>query len=134
MITNENSASNFTPFLWRRVFSSLLVLAAFVAVLGAIASSRQPAIAALGDGSGAFRSSKIALWVLEHTANGQQTEFFIVLTEKADLNPAASLPTKTEKRRFVFNTLLNKAQITQGPVLQWLRDRGLEHQSFYIVN
>ena len=34
----------------------------------------------------------------------------------------------------MFQTLFNKAQTTQGPVLQWLRERGLEHRSFYIVN
>ena len=34
----------------------------------------------------------------------------------------------------MFQTLFNKAQTTQGPILQWLRERGLEHRSFYIVN
>ena len=34
----------------------------------------------------------------------------------------------------MFQTLSNKAQTTQGPILQWLRERGLEHRSFYIVN
>ena len=34
----------------------------------------------------------------------------------------------------MYSTLLNKAQTTQGPMLQWLRDRAIEHQSFYIVN
>src|SRR5260370_20575638 len=97
MITNENSASNFTPSLWRRAFSSLLLLAASVVVLGAIASSRQPAIAAPGGGTGPFQSGKIAPWVMEHTANGQQSEFFVVLADQADLNAAANLQTKAEK-------------------------------------
>jgi serine protease AprX len=44
------------------------------------------------------------------------------------------LQTKAEKGRFVYSTLLNKAQTTQGPIRQWLRERGLEHRSFYIVN
>ena len=105
-----------------------------VAVLGAIASSRQPAVAAPGGGTGPFQSSKIAPWVMEHTANGQQAEFFVVLADQADLGPAATLQTKAEKGRFVYSTLLNKAQTTQGPILQWLRERGLEHRSFYIVN
>ena len=134
MITNLPRTSTFTPSRCRRVFSSLLLLAAFVAVLGAIASSRQPAVAAPGGGAGPFQSGKIAQWVLEHTANGQQSEFFVVLTDQADLGPAASLQTKAEKGRFVYSTLLNKAQTTQGPILQWLRERGLEHRSFYIVN
>ena len=34
----------------------------------------------------------------------------------------------------MYNTLLNKSQTTQGPILQWLREHGLEHRSFYIVN
>jgi serine protease AprX len=71
---------------------------------------------------------------MEHTANGQQAEFFVVLADQADLSPAGNLQTKTEKGRFVYQTLLEKAQSTQEPILQWLRDRKIEHQSFYIVN
>jgi len=77
---------------------------------------------------------KIAPWVMEHTANGQQAQFFVVLADQADLSPAASLQAKTEKGRFVYQTLLDKAQSTQGPILQLLQDRNIEHQSFYIVN
>ncbi len=71
---------------------------------------------------------------MEHTANGQRAEFFVVLADQADLSQAAALQTKAEKGRYVYNTLLNKSLTTQGPLLQWLRERGLEHQSFYIVN
>jgi serine protease AprX len=78
--------------------------------------------------------NKIAAWVIEHTANGQQAEFFIVLADQADVSAAASLPTKAEKGRFVYQTLLDKAQRTQQPILQWLRDRKIEYRSFYIVN
>ena len=76
----------------------------------------------------------MAPWVVEHTANGQQAEFMVVLVDQADLGPAAALPTKTEKGRFVYDALRNKSQTTQGPILQWLRERGIEHRSFYIVN
>jgi serine protease AprX len=134
MITNLHPTSTFTPSRWRRVFSSVLLLAAFVAVIGAVASSRQPAVAAPGGGTGLLQSSKIAPWVMEHTANGQQAEFLVVLADQADLGPATLLQTKVEKGRFVYSTLLNKAQTTQGPILQWLRERGLEHSSFYVVN
>ena len=71
---------------------------------------------------------------MEHTANGQQAEFFVVLADQADLGPAANLQTKAEKGRFRVSNPFNKAQTTQGPILQWLRERGLEHRSFYIVN
>ena len=84
--------------------------------------------------NGFAAASKIAPWVMEHTANGQKAEFFIELKDQADLSGAASLPTKAEKGRYVYNTLLSKAQSTQEPILQWLRDRAIEHQSFYIIN
>src|SRR5947207_8271118 len=71
---------------------------------------------------------------MDHTANGQQAEFFVVLADQADLSPAAHLATKTAKSRFVFETLRNKAKTSQAPILQWLRERNIEHQSFYIVN
>src|SRR5207248_779350 len=78
--------------------------------------------------------SKIAPWVIDHTANGQHAEFFVILADQGDLSGAASLPTKVEKRRFVHQTLLAKAQRTQEPILEWLRERNVEHRSFYIVN
>jgi len=134
MITNSPASSTFTPSCWRRALSFLLVFAAVVAVVGAIASSRQVAIAGPGGGAGPSQSNKIAPWVTEHTTNGQQAEFFVVLTDQADLSAAAALQTKAEKGRYVYSALLNKAQTTQGSILQWLRERGLEYRSFYIVN
>src|SRR5215831_14458280 len=104
MITNSRFTSKFTLSPWRRIFCSLFFLGAFVAFVGTIAVSRQ------------------------------QAEFLVVLADKADLSGAASLPTKAEKGRFVYQTLLEKAQTTQEPILQWLRERNIEYRSFYIVN
>ena len=131
MITNPNPASSFTPSPWRRIFCSLFLIAAAAAAVGALASSRT---VTRGLPVSADTASKIAPWVIQHTANGQQAEFFVVLADQADLSQAANLQTKAEKGRYVYNTLLNKAQTAQGPILQWLRDRAIEHQSFYIVN
>src|SRR6476646_3023927 len=77
---------------------------------------------------------KMTPWVIKHTAPGQQAEFFVVLTEQADLSGAAALRGKAEKGRYVHDALLNKSQATQGSILQWLRERSIEHRSFYIVN
>ena len=77
---------------------------------------------------------KIAPWVIERTNNGQKAEFFVVLADQADLSGAVNLATKAEKGRYVYEELRNKSQATQGPVLRWLRERGIEHRSFYIVN
>ena len=86
--------------------------------MAAIASSR-----ATSQGSPPEQTSaatKIAPWVKDHTANGQQAEFFVVLADQADLSGAAALPTKSEKGRYVRDALWNKSQATQGPILQWL--------------
>ena len=57
-----------------------------------------------------------------------------MLADQADFSAAATMRTKTEKGRYVYDSLRNKSQATQGPILRWLSQRGLEHRSFYIVN
>ena len=131
---NSSMTSNraFTSPRLRRLFCSLFIVAAAIAALGTFVSSR-----AASQGSPPEQApiaTKIAPWVTEHTANGQQAEFFVVLADQADLSGAAALPTKNEKGRYVYDELWNKSQATQGPILQWLSERGLAHQSFYIVN
>ena len=125
-------------FFRLRVLSGVLLCFAGVTLVLALgkasAQPRTPAVQTKMLLGGFAAANKIAPWVMEHTANGQEAEFFVVLADQADLSPAASLPTKAEKGRFVYQTLQNKAQTTQGSILQWLRDRGLEHRSFYIVN
>src|SRR6266487_2316426 len=115
-------------FKLRVLVGVLLCFAAIMVVLFALGkASAQPRTAPAP-------ASKIASWVMEHTANGQQAEFFIELADQADLSGSANLPTKAEKGRFVYQTLLKKAQTTQEPILQWLRQRGIDYQSFYIIN
>src|SRR5216117_1680391 len=116
----------------RVLLASVFCLAGVFIALGGIASSRT--IGQGGSPNQSVAAQKIAPWVTEHTANGQQAEFFVVLADQADLSPAAALNTKAEKGRLVHDALWNKAQATQGPILQWLAERGIEHSSFYIVN
>jgi subtilisin family serine protease len=92
---------------------------------------REPISQRVGDN--AFHL-KVAPWVIQHTANGQNAEFFVVLADQADLSGAIKLATKAEKGRYVYKELKSKSQATQEPVLQWLQERGIEHHSFYIVN
>ena len=125
-------------FKLRLLVSILLCFAAITfvfLVLGKVsAQPRKPLDSASPPKDGFAAANKIAPWVIDHTANGQRAEFFVVLADQADLSGAASLPTKAEKGRFVHQTLLEKAQSTQEPILQWLRDRNIEYRSFYIVN
>ena len=129
MISNPNGTSGSSRL--RALLCVFLFIAAGIAVVGAIGSSRTIGQSAGSDGSSA---GKIAPWVFEHTANDQRAEFIVVLTDQADLRGAAALTTKMEKGHYVYDALRNKSKATQTPILQWLRDRGIEHQSFYIVN
>jgi subtilisin family serine protease len=116
----------------RWLFCLLFMLAAALAALGAFGSSD-----ASGQGNSPEQTAittKIAPWVMEHTTSGRQAEFFVVLADQANLGAAAALPTKNEKGRYVYDALWNKGQATQGSILQLLRERGIEHRPFYIVN
>ena len=57
----------------------------------ASAQPRTPAVQTKMLLGGFAAANKIAPWVMEHTANGQEAEFFVVLADQADLSPAASL-------------------------------------------
>ncbi len=118
----------------RRVICSLFLVAAVVAAVGAVASPRANQGRWSFVKAVAMANQKIAPWVIQHTANGQEAEFFVVLAEQADMSQAGTLRTKAEKGRYVYNRLLNEAQTTQQPILQWLRESGVKHRSFYIVN
>lgn len=116
----------------RRLVGAGLFLAAGLAALGASTSS--PALSRSDASKEAAALSKIAPWVTTHTAAGQEAEFIIVLKDQADLSHASLLRTKSEKGRFVRDTLWNKAQATQRPVIDWLKAHQLTYRSYYIVN
>ena len=122
----------FTRARFRNILCSLFFVVAGIAVLGAISSSR--AIGQRVGGNPVNVANKVASWVVAQTANGQQAEFFVVLADQADLTAAGALRAKNEKGRFVHDALYNKSQATQRPILRWLREHGVEHRSFYIVN
>ena len=121
-------------FKLRVLFGVLLCFGGVTIVLFALgkasAQPRTPAVQTNTPWNRFAAATKIAPWVMEHTANGQQAEFFVVLADQADLSGADNLQTKAEKARYVYDTLLNKSQATQEPILQWLRDRAIEHRSY----
>ena len=118
-------------FKLRVLFGVLLCFVGVTIVLFALgkasAQPRTPAVQTKMLMGGLAAANKIAPWVMEHTANGQEAEFFVVLADQADLSAADTLSTKAEKGRFVYQTLQSKAQTTQDSILQWLRDRAIEH-------
>ncbi len=79
-------------------------------------------------------TAQVHPWVLEHTENGREAEFFVVLREQADLSPAAALPTKSARGRFVRDALWNTARRSQAPLRKWLDEQGIWYRPYYIVN
>lgn len=99
-------------------------------VLGAFAMSR-------AEGAERFDGSilgKVEGAVLQEMAATGQGDFFIWLTEKADLSPASRLKTKKEKGRFVFETLRRTAERSQREVRAYLDSQGIPYRPFYIAN
>ncbi len=79
-------------------------------------------------------TAKISPRVMAETENGKTTEALIVLSEQADLRPAAGLQSKAEKGTFVVNALREVAYRRQAPILRMLDSQGVLYQPFYIVN
>src|SRR5688572_11190662 len=77
---------------------------------------------------------KIHPWVIENTRAGALAEYFVVLRQQANLSAAASFKGKVNKGEYVYRTLLATAKATQKPILAELEARGVEFQSFYLVN
>jgi serine protease AprX len=110
-----------------RVASTSLACALVSAAvhLTTAAQSGNPAQAARG---------KLAPWVLEQTAGGQDLEFLVVLADRADLSVARTVRDTLARRTLVRDTLAATATQSQAPLLAWLRARGIPHRAFYIVN
>lgn len=60
--------------------------------------------------------------------------FFVIMREQADLSQAAKIGNLTERRRFVYTTLVDQADRTQGSLRQLLDQRGVRYTSFYLMN
>src|SRR5262249_17219020 len=96
MVSNPNSTSGSSRL--QALVCVFLFIAAGIAVVGAIGSPEGANI----NGQNHMRQRvednafhlKIAPWVIQHIANGQQAEFFVVLADQADLSGAVALATK----------------------------------------
>lgn len=108
-----------------------------VAALAVLAVLAMPAASQSAPGppeAAATALAKVSDWVLRTTEAGRETDFLVVHTGQADLSGAASLPTREEKGRFVLNALRRTAEETQAPLLTLLKNLGVPHRSFFIVN
>ncbi len=103
-----------------RTISAVLVVVALASVVPARAGAPTPA--------------PVHPWVLEHTLDGHEAQFFVVLREQADLQPARSLESKAAKGHFVFQALRDTAESSQADLRALLEKEGVWHRPFMIVN
>jgi len=110
---------------WRKTFSLLgmLVLLASAVPLSTIAAPAPQN--ALG---------KIETLVLEEINAAGQTDYFVWLTEQADVSYADQLTTKLEKGTYVYETLRATADRTQASLRRYLDQQGVSYRAFYIAN
>jgi subtilisin family serine protease len=119
-------------------FAALLLILTAVGFLtgGLIANAKSKAKLSRNSSREAKRTAlkKLSPWVVEKTARGDEAEFLVVMEDQADLSLADSFDTKEAKGRYVFDTLMGRARVSQYRLIDWLKERGVEHRAFYIVN
>jgi Subtilase family/PKD domain/Carboxypeptidase regulatory-like domain/Repeat of unknown function (DUF6923)/Kelch motif len=114
----------------QRTFSILLVAGM---LLGFIAPGSVRANAPLAPVAQTDPTAKFEQLVLDQL-NAGQADFFVVMTEQADLSAADQLQTKDEKGQFVFAKLIETAERSQADLRAYLKDQGVDFKTFYIVN
>lgn len=73
-------------------------------------------------------------WVLEQFAAKPTVPLLVQLPEQADLSRAALIADKTERGRFVYETLRAHAEASQRELRRWLGERAVAHRPFWITN
>ncbi len=79
-------------------------------------------------------SDKIDASLLEGNTEANSIEYIVLLRNKAVFGNNLKNWTKSNKTRHVFNTLKNHAEMTQQPIINWLKLNNVSFQSFYITN
>ena len=78
--------------------------------------------------------TKVAPEVRAALERGQPTSYLVVFQEQADLSAARQLPTKLEKARYVYRTLVETATRVQINASRLLTAAQAPANSFYLVN
>ena len=79
-------------------------------------------------------SSKADAWVIKQLAAATTVPVLVQMPSQADLSQAAAIADKTERGRYVYETLRKHADATQADLRSWLASRGVQHQPFWVAN
>ena len=72
--------------------------------------------------------------IFQDVAPGEQVSFLVVLKDRADLSKAAAIADRTERRRFVYETLRAHADAAQGPLRVRLDRAGVVHRPHFLID
>jgi serine protease AprX len=67
-------------------------------------------------------------------AAGETASVLVVMREQADLSDARAIADPAERRRFVFEALRTRAELSQRPLRDRLDAAGARYRAFYLVN
>ncbi|MFC4139152.1 MULTISPECIES: S8 family serine peptidase [unclassified Microbacterium] len=112
-----------TARAWLASLTAAAAAAAFVI-------AAPPALAAPADKG----ADKIDQSVLDSAQQGEETPFFIVLTEKADLSGARKAKGHEKKAELAYTELTTTAANTQRPLRNFLDKNHVEYQPYWIAN
>jgi subtilisin family serine protease len=76
---------------------------------------------------------KVETSVVDTVGAGQETTFWAVLREEADLGPAATM-SRSARGQFVYEQLTSVAEQSQAGLRTMLEQRGASYEPFWIVN
>jgi serine protease AprX len=76
----------------------------------------------------------VATQVWEATAESGEADFLVILTEQADVSPAAGIRDREARLRYVYDVLRKTAHRSQAPVRAELDRAGVAYRPYYIVN
>lgn len=72
--------------------------------------------------------------VAEQLDRGQSADFWLVMSDEAELDPARAIPDWNLRGEYVVRQLKETAHRSQRNVLELLEREGVSHRSFWIVN
>ncbi len=110
-------------WLFNTIAVVLLIIVAFLGL-----AKHDSVVAAQDEGK------KIEELLMDRFAVDGSTDFFVIMTEQADVSTSTQMSTKEQKGQYVFDTLVATAEQSQADLLAYLDKHAVTYESFYIVN
>lgn len=110
---------------WIALFASVILTSALL----------RPKLKALWGGLAAVALiTAVGVYVLIGHPGFFGDDFFVVMTDQADLSRASSITDVDERRAWVYETLVGHADASQKDLRAWLDARGISYTSYYLTN